>query len=114
MQALTLAARVALWIHAQPPDIIHDRLVTDIITELVAFGDMSQEIEQDVTFPTSVLWALIDADVEDEYAAATANAPRTFQLIGYSPPSLFRPDNPADEPPRVIYKRPSRPTERPA
>lgn len=111
MTALTLAARIALWTHAQPADIIHDRLVNDIITELVAYGPMTEEIEQEVTFPTSVLWALIDACAEDEYLAATEDAPRTFILIGYSPPNLFRPDNPADEPPRVIYKRPSRPTE---
>jgi hypothetical protein len=111
MKALTLAARIALWTHAQPADIIHDRLVTDIITELVAYGPMTPEIEQEVTFPTSVLWALIDASFEDEYMSASENTERTFMLIGYSPPNLFRPDNAADEPPRVIYKRPSRPTE---
>ncbi len=112
-QALTLAARIALWIQAQPPDVIHDRLVTDIITELAALAPMTPEIEQEVTFPPTVLWGMIDADAEDEWAAATENTERSFLLIGYSPVTAWRADSPEDEPPRLIYKRNKRPTEPP-
>lgn len=113
MTALTLAARIALWTHTQAPDVIHDRLVTEIITELAALGPMTEEIEQEVTFPQAVLWAMIDADADDEWSASTENTHRTFQLIAYSPVTQWRADSPTDEPPRLIYKRTKRQTEPP-